>query len=82
IAVTAILRLGAIVVEHNPLYTAYELRSQFADHGAKVAIVFDKQASTFTTLTEQTPLETVIAVNMIEEMPWTTKALLSVPIGP
>ncbi|MCT2339319.1 long-chain-fatty-acid--CoA ligase [Corynebacterium sp. p3-SID1056] len=82
IAVTAILRLGAIVVEHNPLYTAYELRSQFADHRAKVAIVFDKQAATFTTLTEQTPLETVIAVNMIEEMPWTTKAVLSVPIGP
>ncbi len=82
IAVTAILRLGATAVEHNPLYTAYELRSQFLDHGAKVAVVFDRQAETFTTLTEQTPLETVISVNMIEEMPWTTKAVLSIPIGP
>lgn len=82
IAITAILRLGATAVEHNPLYTSYELRSQFLDHGAKIAIVFDKQAATFTALTEDTPLETVISVNMIDEMPWTTKAILSVPIGP
>ncbi len=34
IAFYAALRLGAIVVEHNPLYTARELRHQFEDHGA------------------------------------------------
>ena len=82
VALTAVLRLGATVVEHNPLYTAYELRDQFIDHGAKVAIVFDKQADTFTTLTEDTPLETVVSVNMIDEMPWATRAALSVPVGP
>ena len=32
----AALRLGAIVVEHNPLYTADELEAPFADHGAKI----------------------------------------------
>ena len=37
---------GAIVVEHNPLYTARELRHQFEDHGARVAIVWDKVADT------------------------------------
>src|ERR1019366_8421084 len=42
----AVLRLGAIVVEHNPLYTASELEHQFADHGARVAIVWDKAAPT------------------------------------
>ena len=36
------LRLGAIVVEHNPLYTGAELRHMFEDHGAKAAIVWDK----------------------------------------
>ena len=56
IAVTAILRLGATAVEHNPLYTAYELRSQFLDHGAKVAVVFDRQAETFTTAVLSIPI--------------------------
>ena len=50
IAVTAILRLGAVVVEHNPLYTADELEPQFNDHGAKIAIVFDREADTFLSL--------------------------------
>lgn len=33
IAFFAVLRLGATVVEHNPLYTAAELRHPFVDHG-------------------------------------------------
>ncbi|MGO1508658.1 MAG: AMP-binding protein, partial [Microbacterium sp.] len=32
IAFYAVLRLGAVVVEHNPLYTPRELRKQFEDH--------------------------------------------------
>ena len=39
VAFYAILRLGAVVVEHNPLYTPRELRKQFEDHGAKHAAV-------------------------------------------
>jgi len=42
VAFYAILRLGAVVVEHNPLYTPRELRKQFEDHGAKTAIVWTK----------------------------------------
>src|SRR6478752_2377771 len=42
----AVLRLGAIVVEHNPLYTPRELRHQFEDHGAAVAIVWNSVADT------------------------------------
>ncbi len=34
VAFYAVLRLGAVVVEHNPLYTAEELEHQFGDHGA------------------------------------------------
>ena len=37
VAFYAALRLGAVVVEHNPLYTDRELRHQFEDHGATVA---------------------------------------------
>ena len=41
IAFFAVLRLGAVVVQHNPLYTPSELRHQLADSGATVAIVYD-----------------------------------------
>ena len=40
----AVLKLGATVVEHNPLYTAHELEHPFNDHGARVAICWDKAA--------------------------------------
>ena len=42
----AVLRIGAIVVEHNPLYTPRELRHQFEDHGAKVVIAWKKVVET------------------------------------
>ena len=82
VAVTAILRLGATVVEHNPLYTATELEPQFNDHGARIAIVFDRVADTFTSISKSTPLETVVAVNMLEEVPLRLRAALSLPVPP
>lgn len=82
VAVTAILRLGATVVEHNPLYTAAELEPQFNDHGARIAIVFDRVADTFTSISKSTPLETVVAVNMLDEVPLHLRAALSLPIPP
>ena len=47
VAFYAVLRLGAVVVEHNPLYTAArDASTQFVDHGATVAIAWDKVAHT------------------------------------
>ena len=43
VAFYAALRLGAIVVEHNPLYTPRELRHQFEDHGAKVGLRLEQR---------------------------------------
>jgi len=45
VAFYAVLRLGAVVVEHNPLYTSRELRHQFEDHQARVVITWDKAAA-------------------------------------
>ena len=42
VAFYAILKLGAIAVLHNPLYTAHELEGLFKDHGARIAIAWDK----------------------------------------
>lgn len=78
----AVLKLGAIVVEHNPLYTAHELEGLFQDHAARVAIVWDKMTATFEQLRETTPLETIISVNMTEAMPRSKQLLLRIPIPP
>mgnify|MGYP001940496625 CR=1 FL=1 len=76
----AILKLGATVVEHNPLYTAPELEPLFNDHAARVAVVWDKASPTFEKLRDSTPLETIVTVNMIEAMPRRKQALLRLPI--
>lgn len=80
IAFYAVLRLGAIVVEHNPLYTSAELRHMFEDHGAKVAIVWDKAAENVTGLPADIRPHTVIAVNLIEAMPFYMRTALKMPV--
>ncbi|WP_165164642.1 long-chain-fatty-acid--CoA ligase [Corynebacterium qintianiae] len=80
ISFIAVMRIGAIVVEHNPLYTAAELLPQFQDHGAKVAIVWDKAAPTISTIRKDAPLSTIVSVNMIDAMPLKYRAALKLPV--
>ncbi len=80
IAFYAILRLGAIVVEHNPLYTGAELRHMFEDHGAKAAIVWDKIAGHITGLPNDIRPVHIYAVNLIKAMPALTRVALKLPV--
>ena len=80
IAFYAILRLGAIVVEHNPLYTGAELRHMFEDHGAKAAIVWDKISGNITGLPTDIRPAHIYAVNLIKAMPALTRAALKLPV--
>ncbi|MCA0216148.1 MAG: long-chain fatty acid--CoA ligase [Actinobacteria bacterium] len=80
VAFYAVLRLGAIVVEHNPLYTPRELRHQFEDHGARVVIAWDKTVATIQDFPEDVAVETIISVDLTRAMPFTTRALLRLPI--
>ena len=82
VAFWAALKLGAIVVEHNPLYTAHELEGLFQNHGARVAVAWDKTASTLEKLRDKTELETIVAVNMIEAMPKSQQVALKIPLPP
>ncbi len=77
VAFYALLRLGAVVVEHNPLYTASEMATQFSDHGATVAIVWDKVAPKVSSLPGVTH---VVAVNLVHAMPLTKRVALSLPV--
>jgi len=81
IAFLAVLRLGATVVQHNPLYTTAELRAPFVDHGARVAVVWDKIVPVVTPLRDGTALEHVVAVDMTTELPWTKRLALRLPIA-
>lgn len=67
----AALRIGAIVVEHNPLYTADELEGPFADHGAEVVVTWNVVAGMVRELADRpgTAIEHIIAVDLLDELP-------------
>ncbi|MCT9819913.1 long-chain-fatty-acid--CoA ligase [Microbacterium sp. W1N] len=80
VAFYAAQRLGAIVVEHNPRYTAPELRHLFEVHRARIAIVWDAMADTIHDLPADIRPATIIAVRMPDAMPWHLRALLKMPL--
>lgn len=80
IAFYAVLRLGAVVVEHNPLYTRDELEVQFRDHGAQIVVAWDKVVETIQSLPADLGIRTVVAVDVTRAMPFATRAALRLPI--
>ena len=65
----ATLRLGAVVVQNNPLYTEHELGHQLADAGAKVVVCLDKTYDTVAAVREQAGIEHVIVTSVIDYLP-------------
>jgi long-chain acyl-CoA synthetase len=66
ISAFAILRLGAVVVNINPIYTARELRNVAADSGAKVLITLDRLAPLALEIRESSALDHVIVTALAE----------------
>ena len=81
VAFYAVLRLGAIVIEHNPLYTPRELRHQFEDHGAKVVIAWDKVVDTIQAFPADVAVTTIVSVDVTRSMPLVTRIALRLPIA-
>ncbi|GEK85659.1 long-chain-fatty-acid--CoA ligase [Microbacterium aerolatum] len=81
IAFYAVLRLGAVVVEHNPLYTRDELEVQFRDHGADVVITWDKVVPTLRALPDDIRPRRIVAVDVTRAMPFAMRLALSLPIA-
>lgn len=80
VAFYAILRVGGIVVEHNPLYTPRELRHQFEDHRARVAIAWDKTVPTLQDFPSDLALDAIVSVDMTRAFPLKMRTLLRLPI--
>ncbi len=81
IAFYAVLRIGAIVVEQNPLYTAEELHTSFADHGAVVAIAWESICDTVHEATVGSALTHIVSVSLIDALPTVKRLALSLPFG-
>ena len=80
VAFYAVLRLGAVVVEHNPLYTARELRHLFEDHGARVVISWDAAVEKLRDQPSDIELDRIVAVNLLRAFPTIKRLALGLPI--
>jgi len=81
VAFYATLRLGAVVVEHNPLYTAPELEHQLTDCGATLVVCWDKTAPLIDRLRGQTAVQTILAVDLTTALPWRKRLALRLPVA-
>jgi len=80
VAFYAVLRLGAIVVEHNPLYTERELRHIFEDHAARIAICWDVAVPKLQAMPTDVAVAQIVSVNLVKAFPKLKQLALALPI--
>lgn len=80
VAFYAALRLGAVVVEHNPTYAASELEHQLADSGATVALMWEKAVPAALEAQPGTAVRTVVAVDVSADLPTVKRLALRLPL--
>jgi long-chain acyl-CoA synthetase len=65
----AIIKIGGIVVMHNPLYSPAELEFQFNDSGTKVAVTLDLFSNTIIDLRPKTKINQIVCVSFRDYLP-------------
>jgi long-chain acyl-CoA synthetase len=80
IAFFAVLRLGATVVQCNPVASADELRGQFIDSGSTVVICLDRVAATVLRVRPDTEVQTVVVTSLVDSLSSTARGRLHVPL--
>ena len=68
IVLFSLLRIGAVVVSVNPLYTAHELSKVLNDSGATTLVVCDNFANTFQQIQADTPVKKYVVTTQIGDM--------------
>jgi long-chain acyl-CoA synthetase len=66
ISAFAILRLGAVVVNINPIYTARELETVACDSGIRVLITLDRLAPLAQEIREKSAIEQIVITSLAE----------------
>lgn len=80
VAFYAALRLGAVVVEQNPLYTEEEMAFQLGDHRPTAVVAWDKVAPMVSRIVEPLGVRTVLAVNLPSALPRLKRLALRLPV--
>src|SRR5512143_4134062 len=80
VAFYAVLRLGAVVVEHNPLYTSRELRHQFEDHQARIVVAWDKIVPALRDFPSDVEIDHIVSVNLLHAFPSAKRLALRLPV--
>lgn len=80
VAFYAVARLGAVVIEHNPLYTSEELEHLFEDHRADIVIAWDMVIDNIQAFPKDVRPSKIIAVDLIKAMPRVKQVALHLPI--
>jgi long-chain acyl-CoA synthetase len=75
VAYYATIRLGAIVVGNNPLYTKREMEHQLRDSGSGVAIVLDLLYADFADVFREVGIRHVVVARLNDYMPFPKKQL-------
>lgn len=77
----ATLRLGAVVVQHNPLYTETELRHQLADCGATVVVCLDRGYQAVARVRPDTQVQQVVVTSLADFLPRSARFKLRLPLA-
>ncbi|HEX6678932.1 MAG TPA: long-chain fatty acid--CoA ligase [Actinomycetes bacterium] len=75
IAFFGALRLGAVVVQNNPLYTERELGHQLADARVEVVVCLDLAYERVKAVRGQTAIREVIVTSVLDELPAVKRAI-------
>ena len=78
VAYYAALRIGAIVVMNNPLYTDYELEQQFCDSEVKLLVTLDLLANRMIDMREKTSIKHIIYTTVGDYLPFPKNILFKV----
>lgn len=70
IVLFAALRIGLVVVNTNPLYTAKEMKYQFKDSGAKAVVILANYASLLQEVIKDTDIESVVITEIGDLFPF------------
>jgi long-chain acyl-CoA synthetase len=69
VTVFGVLKAGCVLVNTNPLYTASEMRHQFADAGARALVIVDMFADRLPDVLPHTDIRHVVTVRVAEFFP-------------
>jgi long-chain acyl-CoA synthetase len=80
LTVFAVLRLGGVVVQHDPLSTSRELGAQLADCGARVVVCLDRVHDTVVGLRSETSVASVVVTSLADYVPARTRLQSRLPL--